>query len=261
MPERNALVKAFQDKPVKFLAVMAHSSVVDATGYQAKNGLTMPIFADNLNLMQKRYGFEISLKNIWQYRVVDATGKVAEYNMTEEAINKVVGMSNPKWKYRSENDDAKVLPTLDLLEMAQYSSAAKQLAPLRKSTKKPIAEAANRVIDSLKTEAEEWKAEAEKAAEEEPVKAYDLYTRISTVLAGDALAKDAAEAKKKLATNKVIVAELAARKAFDPIMTTLVRTPPEQKKLLAQQIQTFLKKHKDTPTGEKAEALLKELDK
>ena len=44
--ERNALVKAYQDKPVKFLAVMANSTLFEASAYQIKNGLRMPIFAE-----------------------------------------------------------------------------------------------------------------------------------------------------------------------------------------------------------------------
>jgi hypothetical protein len=261
VPERNALVKAFQDKPVKFFAVMAHSSVGDAAGYQSKNGLTMPIFADNLGLMQKRYGTEISLKNIWQYRVVGADGKIVGYDMSKEGVEKAVESTKAHWKYRGEKDDPKLLPALDQLEAAQYAAGGKLLTPLRKSTNKGVAEAANKVYDTLKTEGEEWKAEAEKGAEEEPVKAYDLYGKLSLVFANDALGKDAAEARKKLAANKAVAAELAARKAYDPIAGGIARLTPDQKKVLAQQLQTFLKKHKDTPTGEKADTLLKEIDK
>ena len=69
MPERNTLIKSFQDKPVKFIGVMVHGTVASAVlGYQSQTGLALPVFADNLNLMQKRYGFQISLNNPWQNR-------------------------------------------------------------------------------------------------------------------------------------------------------------------------------------------------
>jgi len=255
------LVKAFQDKPVKFFGIMAHSSSSEAASYKASNGMTMPVYADNLGLMQKRYGFEISLNNIMRVRLVGPDGNLFDEEMSQAGLDRAIERVKPKWKYRGEKDDAKLLPVLDLLEISQYAPAVKQLTPLRKSTSKTAKESAEKLYETLKPEGEEWKAEAEKVAEEDPVKAYDLYTKIVTVFAGDALAKEMAEPRKKLAANKAVISELAARKAYDPILAGMARLTPEQKKVLAQQLQGIVKKYKDTPTSEKAAALLKEVDK
>jgi hypothetical protein len=231
----------------------------EAADYVAKQGLTMPVFADNLNLMQKRYGFEISLKNIWQYRVVGADGRVVANDMSKEAIDRAIEATKPKWKFRGDSDDPKLVPALDQLEQGQYPAGVKLLTPLRKNSNKMVAEAANKVYDELKAEGEKWKEEAEKAAEDEPVKAYDLYSHVTATFPGSDLAKSVADPMKKLAANKTVGAELAARKAFSTVPASLARLTPAQKQLGAKMCQDIAKKHAGTPTGEKAAALAKDL--
>ena len=59
----------YKDKPIKFIAVGPHDSLTDVKEYIAGTGLVMPTFADPFKVMEKRYGFAISLKNIYQFRV------------------------------------------------------------------------------------------------------------------------------------------------------------------------------------------------
>ena len=112
----------------------------------------------------------------------------------------------------------------------QYALGLKQGAsPLRRSPKKPVAEAAEKAFQKLKEVAGEWKAEA--AAESDPVKAYDLYTRITTLFANDPLAKDAASPRQKLTSAKPVQAECwVAPKALDTILAGMNQLSPEQKK-------------------------------
>ena len=67
IPERNELIKAFEGKPVKFIAVAASDPLGAAAGYGRETKLQMPIFADSLGLMEARYGQQLSLNNIWQF--------------------------------------------------------------------------------------------------------------------------------------------------------------------------------------------------
>ncbi len=253
------MVKAYQNQPVKFLAVLANVPLPVAAAYQAQTRLAMPIYPDSLGLMQKRYGFKISLKNIWQFRLIDPNGKIISYQMTQEAIDKALAETKPKWKYKDEKYDAKLGPLLDLFEDGQHTIAMKKLRSLRTSSNKSLAESANKLFKVLQDEGSQWKQEADSAADD-PVKAYDLYSRVASVFAGTDLGKSAAEPLKKLSTQKTVTTELAARKAFGALKANFARLTSAQKSLLVKPCQDIVKKYPNTPTSNQVAELLKELE-
>jgi hypothetical protein len=259
LPEKNALVKAYADKPVKFIAISPGSTLADATLYQQRNQVAMPIFADSQRIMEKRYGFEISLKNVMQIRVITADGQIVHRAMSADVIDKVLADSKASWKYKGQTYDAKLGPTLDAFEWGHYAQGAKLLTTARKSTNKPLAESANKFFDELKKDGETWKTEADNFAETEPVKAYDGYSKVASVFAGDELGKSVAEPIKKLAMNKEVSNELAARKGFAVLEATLGKSTPAQKLPAVKAFQDLVKKYPNTPTGDKAAAFAKEL--
>jgi len=177
IPERNDVVKAFEGKPVKFIAIGASDSLDSASGYGRETKLQMPIFADNLGLMEARYNQKISLMNIWQFRVIGPDGNIVGLDMTKETIEKA--LKDAAWRYDPKEYDAKLKPALDAFEWNQWDAGMKLLAPLRRNPTKAIAESANKFYDVLKKEGEEWKAEADKIVETDPVKAYDLYGKVA----------------------------------------------------------------------------------
>lgn len=253
------MVKALKDKPVKFIAVSPNTTLGDALTYQRTNSFAMPTFADNLNVMEKRYGLSISLQNIWQFRVIGPDGKVVGYDMSKDSLEKLVSDTKVEWKYKSGAYEPALEPVLDLLESNQHAQALKLLLPLRKSTNKALAEQANKLFDKIKTEGEEWKSKADKLATSDALEAYDLYAKIAAVFATDPLGKSVAEPMKKLGADKSLAAELAARKAFSQFYTTVGKMTAAQKPFAVKFCQDAAKKHAGTPTGEKAAALAKEL--
>ena len=259
IPERNDMVKAFDGKPVKFLAVGASDSLASVTEYGRETKLQMPIFADNLGLMEARYGQQISLKNIWQIRVIGPDGKIVGYQMDKATIE--AALAKAAWKYDPKDYDPKLKPALDALECNQWAAGLKPLAPLRRSGNKAVADSANKLYDAAKAEAGGWKAEAEKVAGSEPVRAYDLYAKVALHFPAEGFAKGAGDAKQKLAGDKAVAAELAARKAYAPFAAGAAAAAPNQKPALLQQAQAFAKKHTGTPTAEAVSALAKELEK
>lgn len=259
IPERNDVVKAFEGKPVKFFAVAAGDPLASAVGYGRETSLQMPIFADSLGLMEARYGQKISLQNIWQFRVIGPDGKLVGYDMGKATIERA--LAGAAWKYDPADYDPKLRLALDAFETNNWEAGVKLLAPHRRSSTKPLAESANKLYDAVKKEADGVKAEAEAAAEGDPVKAYDLYAKVAAAFPTDAVGKEALAAKNKLAGTKALTAELAARKAYAPLAGTLANGSPGQKAQFAAQLQPFLKKHAGTPTAAKVADLVKELEK
>src|SRR5262249_17953226 len=174
-------------------------------------------------------------------------------------IDKVLADNKVGWKYRGLGYDARLAPALDALEWGQYAQGIKLLAPARRSGIKVLSDSANKLLDAVKEEGEAWKAEAENWVDYDPVQAYDCYAKVSAVFAGDELAKSVAEPMKKLAADKAVGSELAARRAFAPIEAGLGQATPAQKPLAIKALQDFAKRYPGTPTADKAAALAKEL--
>jgi len=248
-----------QGKPVKFIAIAANKTLAEAVQYQQQTGLAMTVYADSLGLMQARYGFKISLQNIWQYRVIDTEGKVAGQNMTKEAIEAVLSRSKAEAKFLDVDLDAKVMPVAEMLEFGQFSSAGKQLSTLRRSSNKSVQQSAVKVYEALKKQAVEWKSEAAGLAMSNPIAARDLYADISVALPAEDVGRDALKSLGNISGHKSVRAELAARAAFQKASQAMSNASPAQKPALAKAFQDVAKKHAGTPTGDKAKALATEL--
>ncbi|HYE17853.1 MAG TPA: redoxin domain-containing protein [Tepidisphaeraceae bacterium] len=258
IPARNKVVEEFKGQPVRFIAVAAGDSIQDAKVYSSSTKLAMPIFADNLSLMEKRYGTEISLRNIWQFRLIAPDGRILGYSMDPADIKRAVAQA--KWKYKDGGYDAKLMPAIDMLEWGQYADGVRLLKPWLKNTKKEVADSAKQLYDAVKAEGEAWLAEADKRyAAEDHAGAFDLYTKVSTVFAGEELGKKAADPLKKLAATPAMKDELAARKMYEQLNNGASRARAEQKPAVAEFAASIAKKYPNTPTGKKAADVAKEL--
>jgi peroxiredoxin len=257
IPQRNEVVAQFKDKPVKFIAVAAGDSMADAKAYVRDTKLNMAVFADNLSLMEKRYGEKISMTNIYQFRVIGPTGSVEDYRMEPEAIEKV--LSHVKWKYKEQGYHPALGQAVELLEWGQYADGMRALRPYLKSAKKDVAESAKKLRDAIAAEGAEWLAKAEAAQQaEKSVEAYDLYTKIAATFAGEELGKKAAEPLKKLAAAPAVKDELAARRMYEQLCAGAGNARPQQKGEVGQFAASIARKYPKAPTGEKCAEIAKE---
>lgn len=259
IPERNKVVEQFKSKPVKFIAVGPGDTLTDVRSYVRSTQLKMPVFADTLGVMQHRYGTRISLRNIWQFRIIGPDGRIVGHSMKPEAIEKAV--ADVKWKYKDGGYDPKLNNIIELLEWNQYAPALAQLKPLTKAGNKALAASATKLWEAVKAEGRKWLEDADKAktAEEDPVKAFDLYSKVAAAFAGDELAKKAEAALTPLRTDKTVVAELAARKMYDQLTPVMASGNAKKKPQIAGFCHNIATKYANTPTGKKAAALAEEL--
>jgi thiol-disulfide isomerase/thioredoxin len=259
IPKRNEVVEAYKDKPIKFIAVAAGDSIADAKAYVASTKLEMPVFADNLSLMEKRYGEKISLQNIYQFRVIGPDGVVREYRMEPAAIDQV--LSQVKWKYKDGGYDARLNVPLNLLEWGQYADGMRVLKPFLKNSNKDLAASAKKLYDVIHAEGEQWLTSAQAAEQaENMVEAFDLYTKVANTFVGDDLAKKAAEPLKKLMKSQPVKDELAARQMYEQLCIGTSRAQPQQRNAVAQFAASIAAKYPKAPTGEKAAEIAKEIE-
>jgi thiol-disulfide isomerase/thioredoxin len=255
IPKRNELVEKYKDKPVKFIAVAAGDSLVEAKTYQRETKLAMPTFADSLSLMENSYGLKISLNNIYQMRAIGPDGQVVRLGLMGEGLDRVVDQA--KWKYKSDDYHAKLAGAVDLLEWNQFEAGMKLVSPLRKNSNKELAASAEKLYDVVKAEAEEWKSEADGLLESDPARAGDLYARIAACFPGEDLAKSANDAAKKLQASKAYKDETAARRMFAQLRQGASQARASQKTEVAKFADSIAKKYPDTPTGRRAGEIAK----
>ena len=217
--------------------------------------MAMPVFADALSLMEARYGFQISLSNIHQTRVIDATGKVVATGFDEASVEKA--LKGVTWKFKDESHDPKLAAAAQLLEAGRYAEGVQKLTPLLK--RKDTAEAAQKLLDRVKAEVQGWVGEADGCKGSDPARAYDLYARAAAAFKSEDIGKTATAAAKKLSSDKAVKAELAARKQFAQLHAALSKATPEQKGEVERFCQDIAKKHPGTSTAEKAKSLAEEL--
>lgn len=259
IPNRNKVVDQFAGKPVKFFAIGAGDTLMETKSYVTGNRLKMTSFSDVFGVMQYRYGTgQISLQNIWQFRVIGPKGDVVANSMDPADIERA--LSGAIWKFKDGGYDQRLMPIIDALEWGQYVPAVRELKKYTKGGNKATQESANKLWDTLKTEAKGWMDEAAKAVETDPVKAYDTYTKVSAAFVGDDLGKEADAGLKSLAKNQAVTDELAARKMFELFYTASSKAMPQQKPQFIQQAQAIAKKYPETPTGKKAASLATELE-
>jgi peroxiredoxin len=260
IPDRNAVVAQFKDKPVKFIAVGPHNSLNEAKAYISETKLAMPVFADSLNIMESLYGQNISLSNIYQFRVIGPDGRIIGYDMTPEQINGA--LASVQWKYKNGGFDPRLSGIIEMLEWNQYEPAMNQLRPLRKAQSKGLAEAAEKLYQAVHAEGEKWKERADKlAADGKPVEAYDLYVKIGNLFVGDDPAKSVAEPLKTLKTNKTVTSEMSARQAYQQLYSAVPKASMQQRDQVARFCASIAAQYPDTPTGERAKNLAEAIAK
>jgi thiol-disulfide isomerase/thioredoxin len=259
VPERNAIVQKYQGKPVKFIAIAAGDTPQQAISYVNSTRLAMPVFADTLSLMEKRYGTKISLQNIWQFRVIGPDGSIVAHSMDEAAIDSA--LASAKWDYKDKGFDPRLGAAVEMFEWKQFEAGMQLLRPHLRSSNKPLAESARKLLDAVKEDhGNKWREQAEKlAAEEKTAHAYELYARMSAVFRGDELGKLADEQLKKLKGHKAVKTELEAQRAYNQLLNGMSRARAEDVGEIKAFAESIVKKYPNTPTADRADALAKSI--
>lgn len=257
--ERNKVVESYRDKPVKFIAIAAGDSLADARAYATATKLNMSVFADNLSLMERRYGAGISLKNAIQVRVIGPDGNFAASatDLLPEVLDPVI--EKAAWTFRAQGYDSRLDAVVELFETGKLAEGLKLLKPLMGSTRKETAESARKLADAGKEQGAKWLAQADALQAEKPVDAYDLYARLMAAFPQDDLGRKAGEGVKRLSKDASVKDELAARPLWQKLCAGAARAAVKDRPELLEYAAEIARKYSKTPTGAKAQELTKEL--
>jgi peroxiredoxin len=255
-PQRAALAKRYQGKPVKFFGVAAGETPKAAR--QSASKLGMPVFVDAHNLMRRRYGGLSSSHDASEVRLVGADGKIGAVEMTPAAIDKA--LADVDLKYAPEEYHPKVRPAVELFEFNQHAAGMTLVRALRKDPDKAVATSAARLLEAVRVEGRQWMIDADGSAELQPATAFDLYTRVVTAFgASDELGKRAADAAAKLKSTDGMKRDLEARRAFDKVRDAMSESTSPSRQRAVDLAIDLTRKYPGTSSATQAHSLLKEL--
>jgi len=257
IPERNAVVEKYRGKPVVFLAIGAGDSAEEVAAYKRRTGLDMPIFVDRLSLMEKRYDTKISLKNIWQLRVIGPDSRIVGYRMDEATIDQALAQIERPYDPGAYHEElAKVVKGLNY---GEYKAALRELRRYEASRDEQVKASAEALRAAVVEDVKGWKQEADAARDSAPVEALKKYLEVAELFPREAFGQEARAAAAQLKRSEPIKDEIAASRMYAKMYSAIERIEPAQVPELAAYAQRIAEKYPDTPTGRKAAALAEDL--
>jgi hypothetical protein len=247
--QRVAELAAFADRPVIILGIARGDANAAQAAFRQTKGYVPPMGFDPAAV----------LSHLWMingrgesFCVFDPKGNVSGWSSMASCSDTVLkACENATWKYKDDKYNKALNAAIDLLEWNHYPEGMKLLRPLRRDGRKGVAESAEKLYGVIKAEGDKWKADADAALADNPVKAYDLYLRLAGAFTGEDLGKAAAESVKTLSAKKPVADELAARQMLAQLSALPYdtrRTPAVASDLLKQ----IVDKYPGTPSAARA---------
>lgn len=258
IPARNALRKAYADKPVVFIAVNSGNPKQVIEEYAKSNKFEWPIFVDERRETEKPFGFTISLNNIYQWFFVDPDGKLRRAPMGEKPVAEELDKMLPQAKFMLDGVTVpeKLKPMAHDLEMGFYDPAISEVAALAAKGPKDLQPAAQAMFDKFKPLAEQG-TEKGKAYEAEGKKylAYLEYARVASWFKKTDYEKFAAASMAALKKDKEVQDELAAKALLDQAKALLSSSKKGDKEGAAPILAALQKKYPNSEAAKEASKL------
>jgi len=218
IPVWNKLRKDHSDKPVAFIAVNSLNPKSAVQDYAKSNKFEWPIFVDDMGETQKSLGFKISLQNIYQWRIIDAEGRMhnAPFDAKPLADEIAKYLADVKLLFAGITIPEKLKTLARDIEFGFYDPAIGDLAALATKGPKDVQEAAVALYEKVKPLAESGLEKA-KAFEADGKKylAYVEYAKVAAAFRRTDYDKSASAALAVLAKDKDVKDELAAKQMLD----------------------------------------------
>jgi hypothetical protein len=212
-----AVANKFTGKPILFIAVNSGNDPASVRNYIRSNKVTWPVIIDSDRAFESRADVkEVSLKNIWQFRSIDAKGNMDSFNGTKMAETAAQLLGDAKWEV-----DASLIPkplsqAHYLVEFGSYSAAAKTLNEASQSRDETIKAGADALLTLVKRQIQVKLDAAKEAQTNSQVwSAYKLYSAVGDQFKGYELDVDLRSILKELKSTDAVKAELSAMRLFE----------------------------------------------
>lgn len=245
----------FEGTPVMFIAVNSGTSRPQLEAYLKKNKVTWPTICDTDRSFEREFGFNISLENTRQVRLLLPDGSFKPGDPENLEGSAVEALRDAKWKVEPKDVPPMLQPAWLAIEFGKYPDAAlllKKHLNSRGDLKEAAARLQQVVLEDLNRQLEAAKAAAD---EDRKWDAFKRYAAISTRFKGYTLPPEVAAQLKELANDEAIKEEQAALKILDTALQSAARSPAARKGAL-RQLQKLIDEHPNTEAAQEARKLL-----
>jgi hypothetical protein len=240
----NELAKKYEDKPIIFLGVNSGSPRSTVERYRQSTGFTFPVLVDEHKRTEGAYGIEIGLRNIMQWRIIDASGRIVGWRPDEGTLAKAVKGAS-FWLYDKREFTSEARDAARALEWGRYADGSAKLARLSRAGSKAAKEDVKFIVDALEAKANGEYERAEALAKEgKKFAAYRVHERVITDFALTKVAKRSKAAMLALKRDSSVRKELMALMNYERAVKMLGSRRPSDRqngRLLLRQIQMKFK--------------------
>jgi thiol-disulfide isomerase/thioredoxin len=249
-----AAAKQSQSKPVMLIAVNSGTSPDNVAQYVRREGISVPVIVDFDRSLERLAGVnEVSLKNIWQARMIGPDGDLRITDGGDIPAALEAAAERASWNVDPAGMPSNVIPTWRQVEFGNYASAAKMLTRI-KNDRNPETKAAG---EKLYAYVEQKLIAAVEAAvsEEESWKAYLLYKEVENRFAGFELPKSVDEALSRLQMDEEVKNQISAMRQWQ-IAERSISSGRVSKPRLAAIMNKIIEKYPDTEAARLAQETL-----
>lgn len=251
----------FKNDPVVFIAVNSGNEPKEVESYLNSVNCTWVGLADTDRSFEKACKVpEVSLRNIWQARVVapDGTLSQADPSKIGEAVK--AQLSKASWKVDPATVPEALKPAWKAVEFGDYALAMPAIKRSLRSSDEKTKAAAEAMEKAITTDLDGIIAEAaghEKAGRKWD--AYKAYDKAATQFRGYPQAAQASTAAKKLAADKDVRNEVRAANMLERAKGLLASRNRQSRRSGESMIASLAKEMPDTEAGQAAADIAKNL--
>lgn len=262
-PDLLTTAKKFEGQPVVFIGVNSGNPRSGVESYAREVNCNWPIIVDSSRELEKAAGVtEISLKNIYQMRLLTPTGDLIPGNPGDIEGSAQRALAGAKWNVDPAQIPQVLRSAWQAIEFGNFPGGAAAVRKGLTSGKPEVKEGATALNDYVQNELKSMLEEADKekqAGNSWP--AFKLYQRISERFAGFEVPAEALAAKKTLATDSQVQKQLVAQKTLEAIRKSLASSSPAAKRTAGARLKKLAEDSAGTDAAQEAQTLLDQLDK
>jgi thiol-disulfide isomerase/thioredoxin len=261
-PKIMNISKKLNGEPVLIIAVNSGTPRNRILSYVRRSRINLPIIIDEDRSFETACGVnKISLKNIWQLRIITADGKLTSGKVSQLEVEAREASESASW-----NIDPKEIP--DILnkawvrvEFGDYSGAAKMIKKNQKSRDMEIKTAAEKLLEYVNDQVNEDLKSANSDLEmENKWNAFKKYTNILKRFKGYEVPEEVGQKIKTLKTDEIIKDELYAQKRFSLAERTYNSRSKSGRKKAMSILRKLVSEHPETEAGQKAEEAIEKIE-
>ena len=228
-----------------FIAVNSGTDLDSVKKYAKTHKVNWPVVIDTDRAFESRMKVkQVSLQNIWQFRSIDASGKIQSFNGKEMAETAESLLKDAKWEIDAELIPESLSQAHSQVEFGSYANAAKTLVEASKSRDESIKAGADALLGYVKKQSNAKLKVAEEARKDDQLwPAYKLYSSIGEQFRGYQLDVNLVTILKELKAEDAVKAQVSALRLFK---SAKKQFPRNGKKKTLVKLNRIVKKYPDT---------------